>query len=233
LQEVRGLFFLFLKNFNFQLIIIFLKIGVSPLHFWVFSILIGLRINLVFWFLTFQKLVYFSILVSWSLNFIYFFFLGIFVCFIQVIFLFDFLKVFIINLTERINWILLFFIRSLNESFILIIYYLGLSIILLKNSLRKKILNWVVILFLVNLPLSLNFFVKIFILLNLSVYNLFFLFFIIFFIIIRIFGLIKILFNLNLNLVWKRKLNKNFYLIIFQFLILFYYFSKIKIILSW
>lgn len=233
MQEVRGLFFLFLKNFNFQLIIIFLKIGVSPLHFWVFSILIGLRINLVFWFLTFQKLVYFSILVSWSLNFIYFFFLGIFVCFIQVIFLFDFLKVFIINLTERINWILLFFIRSLNESFILIIYYLGLSIILLKNSLRKKILNWVVILFLVNLPLSLNFFVKIFILLNLSVYNLFFLFFIIFFIIIRIFGLIKILFNLNLNLVWKRKLNKNFYLIIFQFLILFYYFSKIKIILSW
>ena len=64
LQEVLGLFFVFLKNFVFQILIILIKVGVRPLHFWIFSVVVGLRINLIFWFLTFQKLVYLSILIN-------------------------------------------------------------------------------------------------------------------------------------------------------------------------
>jgi len=81
LQEVLGLFFVFLKNFVFQILIIFIKVGVRPLHFWIFSVVVGLRINLIFWFLTFQKLVYLSILINWGLVFFYFFFFGILICF--------------------------------------------------------------------------------------------------------------------------------------------------------
>lgn len=233
LQEVLGLFFLFLKNIILQFLVILIKVGVRPLHFWIFSILRGLRISLIYWFLTFQKLVYFSVLVDWGFSLFFFLFFGIFICFIQVLFLFDFLKIFLINLTERINWVLAFFLISFFESIIFIIYYLGIFTILLKNNLKTLNINWIFILFLLNLPLSFNFFVKVFILSNLILNNYLLFFFFLFFMVMRVMGLIKILIGLNFILIFKNYLNKNFYLIVFQFLILFYCFSKIYIILSW
>ena len=138
LQEISGLLFLLLKNFSMQIAIVFLKVGVRPLHFWVFTVLVGLRINLIFWFITFQKLVYLLIIINWGLNFIFLLFLGIFICFIQVLFLFDFLKILIVNLTERLSWILVFFVVSFYERIFLIFYYFRLIIILLKNNLKKE-----------------------------------------------------------------------------------------------
>ena len=63
----------------------------------------GLRGSLIFWFLTFQKLVYLPILINFIQRLIFFLFLGIVLCFLQVLFIFDFKKLFILNLTERVN----------------------------------------------------------------------------------------------------------------------------------
>lgn len=233
IQEVRGLIFLFLKGFLVQIRVIFLKVGVSPIHFWVFSILSGLRFNLIFWFLTFQKLVYLSILINWGFSFIYFLFFGILICFFQVLFLFDFLKIFVISLTERLNWILVFFINRFFESLFLVVYYLILIRVLLKNNLKKISINWLLIFFLLNLPLSFTFFIKVFILLSLVQKRFIFLVFILFFIVISVLGLIKILVSLNLNLKLNNFFFKRLNLVFFQFLVLFYCFSKKFIILSW
>lgn len=103
LQEILGLIFILFSNVLIQVLVVFLKLGVSPLHFWVFSILNGLSFNLVFWFLTFQKIVFLSILINYNKNIIFFLFLGIFFCFIQILFLFDYIKIFVVVLTESLN----------------------------------------------------------------------------------------------------------------------------------
>lgn len=231
LQEIAGLFFLFFKNLVLQILIVLLKVGVSPFHFWIFSVLLGLRINLIFWFITFQKLVYIRFIINWGLSFFFLFLLGIFFCFVQILFLFNFLKVFILNLTESLNWVLLFFVRSLFENLFLVIYYLFLFIILMNRNLKDGGQNWLIILFFLNIPLRFNFFVKIFVLSRLLEIRFLFLFFLLFFIVLRVLGLLKVLFRLNLNFNNQKILNRNFYLIFIQFLFLFYYFSKINYII--
>lgn len=220
LQEFLGLIFIFFSNSVFQILIIYLKLGVRPFHFWVFSILNGFSLSLFFWFITFQKLVFLGILVNLNKNLVFFLFLGIFFCFIQILFFYDFIKIFIIVLTESLNWILIFLSLNFFDRFLVFFYYLVFLRILIKNNLKKSNVNWILIFFLLNLPLSFNFFVKIFILSNLNYFYLFF-FFLLLFILIRFLGLVKILINLNLKIKLQRVLGNGFYLIFFQFLVLF------------
>lgn len=231
LQEVLGLLFLFLNNNIIQFFILIIKIGASPFHFWIFSILINLDTNLIFWFLTYQKIPYIIIFLN-LINFLNFFlFLGVFVCFFQILFLMDFLKILLVNLTERISWVLLFLKNIYFDSMFIVVYYLFIVIFLRFSILKNIYTNWLIYLFLINLPLSFNFFIKILILSSLRGSALI-LFIILIFIIMRFFGVFKVFLSSNLNLKFIYFNSRFLFYLFLQFLVLFYYFSK-KIILSW
>lgn len=226
LQEILGLIFIFLNIIFFQSIFIIIKLGVSPFHFWIFSILNSLSLNLIYWFLTFQKIVYLIVLINFKIMFFFLIF-GILVCFFQVLFIYDYLKIFLVNLTERMSWLLMLFRLRILDSLLLAIYYLFLLIFFIKKRLSKKNKNWFLIFFFLNVPLRFNFFLKIFFLSHFSKRFFLVFFFLLFIIILRFLGFIKILINRRLGFNYLKLLNRQKYVLILQFLILFYCFSKI------
>ena len=108
IQEVCGLLFLIITYDFFQLFLVFIKTGVSPFHFWIFSVLNDcVGFNLL-WFLTFQKIPYLlTIIYLFVLVFIFVLFLGILFCFIQIFIIKNFKNIIIINSTDSFSCVLL------------------------------------------------------------------------------------------------------------------------------
>lgn len=225
--------FIFFNRVKIQALVIIIKLGIRPLHFWILSILNGLTLYLVFWFFTLQKLVYLGVLIVFYSNLFFFLIIGIFLCFIQIVFLFDYLKIILINLTERLNWLLIFIFFRTTDGVFVVFYYLVLLFFLLRKNLnRERGLNWLLVFVLINVPLSFRFFIKVYFLLSFSDYIFLFLFVLLILILIRFIGLLKILINGRLKINFKRFFENLFFIFLIQFLILFYYFSK-RIILLW
>nr|YP_010878791.1 NADH dehydrogenase subunit 2 [Gnathostoma binucleatum]WHE41114.1 NADH dehydrogenase subunit 2 [Gnathostoma binucleatum] len=183
IQETLGLFFL-IFNFSFlQFLIVMMKVGVAPLHFWVFSVTNGLSGLMVMWFLTFQKMPFFPVMIQvfdWSL--VMLLVVGVFVCFVQLFLLKGYKNMMIVSSTESLNWILLMLFFSMLDVFFLFLYYFFFMMFLMPYFSKKQGLffNWEVVLVFMNVPLTVNFFVKIFSLFELfkldSVFFLFLLF---------------------------------------------------------
>src|SRR3954466_7445450 len=85
IQEVVGLLFLFFNFLLAQLVILFIKVGVAPLHFWLFRVLLGVYDLNFLWFLTFQKLPFVFVIYQLGVSLLFFLlFFGLLFCYFQI-----------------------------------------------------------------------------------------------------------------------------------------------------
>nr|YP_008145657.1 NADH dehydrogenase subunit 2 [Ascaridia galli]AGI96010.1 NADH dehydrogenase subunit 2 [Ascaridia galli] len=184
IQESLGLFFLVFSGSFLQFLVVMMKIGVSPLHFWIFSVTNGLVGWGLLWFLTFQKLPFFFVLVVLiDLNFFLLIFLGIVLCYLQIFVVKSYKNLFILSSTESFNWVLLLSFVSLLSVLYLFIYYFVIMILLIMCYYQKDFfdVSWETIMIFMNVPFGVSFFIKIFSLGSLLLGYSFFLLFLLFF----------------------------------------------------
>nr|YP_009328048.1 NADH dehydrogenase subunit 2 [Gnathostoma doloresi]APC93878.1 NADH dehydrogenase subunit 2 [Gnathostoma doloresi] len=165
IQETLGLFFLVFNAYFLQFVVVMMKMGVSPLHFWVFSVTNGLGSLMMMWFLTFQKMPFFPVLIqifNWSS--ILLLISGIVLCFVQLFLLKGYKNMMIVSSTESLNWILLMLFFSMFDTIFLFLYYFFFMMFLMPYFVKKEGLffNWEMVLVFMNVPLTVNFFIKIF-----------------------------------------------------------------------
>nr|YP_003433735.1 NADH dehydrogenase subunit 2 [Trichostrongylus vitrinus]ACX85101.1 NADH dehydrogenase subunit 2 [Trichostrongylus vitrinus] len=165
-QESLGLIFL-LFNFQFlQLMILFMKVGIAPLHFWLFSVTNGVYGLNLMWFLTFQKFPFVMVMVQMLLmQIIILLIFGIAVCLLQMLMMKSVKNLLILSSTESFNWIMMSFVLSFLNVGIVFVYYLMLMLIMvpkLEILVNVNKVSWETMLIFMNLPFTVNFFVKIF-----------------------------------------------------------------------
>ena len=174
IQESLGLIFLVFRGGLLQILILLIKVGVTPFHFWIFSITSNIfNWNLV-WFLTFQKFPFLPVLLQLiSFLYLFLFLLGILVIYFQL-FLSKGLKVIIVlSSVESFNWILLCCLISLINFFYLVFFYIIIIVFLIVSVLKSEdvLLDWELVLVFINIPFRITFFVKIFSLAGVFVFN--------------------------------------------------------------
>lgn len=180
IQEFMGLLFLIFSGFIFQFLIVMIKVGVSPFHFWIYSVVGSLNNFILIWFLTFQKLPFIPILMLlFNYMFFYLLFLGLFLCYLQIYVLKNSKFLFSISSTESFNWLLFGVLRGF-ISLILISFYYLFRIVFLITFINSNSRNFILLetsLVFLNIPFRVSFFLKIFILkLSFFVYDIFLLF---------------------------------------------------------
>nr|CAD88794.1 NADH dehydrogenase subunit 2 [Necator americanus] len=166
IQESLGLLFLMFSFGLFQLLILMLKIGMAPFHFWVFSVTNSVYGFNLMWFLTFQKLPFLLIflqLMFGKLMLLLFF--GIIFCMFQMLLMKSYKNLLILSSTESFNWVTLGLVFSFLNVFFLFLYYFVLMLLFIPKFEVYNFfsyLGWETMLVFMNLPFSVNFFVKIF-----------------------------------------------------------------------
>lgn len=167
LQEFLGFLFLIFFSMFIQYIILIIKVGISPFHFWVVSVFLNLDNYMLIWFLTFQKLPFVPVLLL-LFKFIIFFLilLGILFCYFQLINIKNYKTILVLSSTESFNWLIIGLIIGIWGFFLFTFYYLFSIIFLLNYQIIFNWINYFLEFFLVflNIPLSFSFFLKIFIL---------------------------------------------------------------------
>nr|YP_009024226.1 NADH dehydrogenase subunit 2 [Oesophagostomum columbianum]AGL61168.1 NADH dehydrogenase subunit 2 [Oesophagostomum columbianum] len=166
MQESLGLLFLMFSVGYFQLLIVMFKIGMAPFHFWIFSVMDSVFGFNLMWFLTFQKLPFLLIFLQLMIDkLIYLLIIGLVFCLFQMLLMKSYKNLLILSSTESFNWITLGFIMSfLNVLFIFVYYFFLMVMIIPKFELLNvnNFVGWETMLIFMNLPFSVNFFVKIF-----------------------------------------------------------------------
>nr|BAV82763.1 NADH dehydrogenase subunit 2 [Nippostrongylus brasiliensis] len=166
MQEVLGLMFLLLSVSLLQLLVVLIKVGVAPLHFWIFSVLNNVYGFNLMWFLTFQKLPFLVIMIQLMEFYVLILFVvGLMMCLVQMLLLKSYKSLLILSSTESFNWIILGFLMSMFSVFLIFMYYFFLMLYLVpkfENENFYSYVSWETMLIFMNMPFSVNFFVKIF-----------------------------------------------------------------------
>nr|YP_011013854.1 NADH dehydrogenase subunit 2 [Coronocyclus coronatus]WPY71308.1 NADH dehydrogenase subunit 2 [Coronocyclus coronatus] len=166
MQESLGLLFLMFSFGYLQLLIVMFKIGMAPFHFWIFSVTNGVFGFNLMWFLTFQKLPFLLIFLQMMVaKLIFFLMVGLFFCLFQMLLIKTYKNLLILSSTESFNWITLGFVMSFfNVLFIFLYYFLLMLMVIPKFEMMNvsNLIGWETMLVFMNLPFSVNFFVKIF-----------------------------------------------------------------------
>uniref|UniRef100_A0A1I7WKN9 NADH dehydrogenase subunit 2 n=1 Tax=Heterorhabditis bacteriophora TaxID=37862 RepID=A0A1I7WKN9_HETBA len=104
IQETLGLLFLVFSSNYIQFIILIMKIGVAPFHFWVFSVTNSIFNYGLVWFLTIQKLPLMVVLLQlFASDIVYLFLFGLFICYLQMFMLKGYKNLLIVSSTESFN----------------------------------------------------------------------------------------------------------------------------------
>lgn len=239
LQECLGLIFLLLCGRCLQSVVVMVKIGLVPFHYWLYVVVGGLKYWMLMWFLTFQKLPFMGVLMIVMNNYLFWLLLvGFVICYFQLLMVKNYKFILVLSSTESFNWILFGYIFSFFRGLIIFIYYLGLRvyIIPLFNNEMVNDYEWLVILFYINIPLGVPFFVKFFVVSN--VFGFYFLWFFIIIILI-FFSFIALFVWMFVKVVGSDvmivKMRSLFYIIygLFFVMMLYYYSKSNYIILMW
>lgn len=237
IQESLGLVFLLFRVGLLQFFVIIIKIGVAPLHFWIFSVTNGIYGYNLMWFLTFQKLPFLLIVLQmfWLGSFL-FLFLGFIVCYFQMFLLKGYKRLLVLSSTESFNWILLGLFISFFNPLYLFFYYIIIIVFLIRkfSKISNNFLGWETVLVFLNIPFRVTFFVKIFSIREILKLNLVFLVFILFLIFFSVLTFSYWLINISMkfsdrNQVWNKYIFFLIYPIIFIRVI--YFSSKIYYII--
>nr|AKU36880.1 NADH dehydrogenase subunit 2 [Angiostrongylus costaricensis]BAV82624.1 NADH dehydrogenase subunit 2 [Angiostrongylus costaricensis] len=166
LQESLGLVFLLLFFSFFPVLIMMIKIGIAPFHFWLFKVVSGMySFNLV-WFLTIHKLPFLLVFLQlFFLNIVFLLLVGMLLCLFQLFVMKSFKSMLVISSVESFNWVLVSLSMSFFNVFYLIFYYLFLMMFLIyKFDVVGNLgtgFSWELVLVFMNMPFSLGFFIKI------------------------------------------------------------------------
>nr|YP_009742093.1 NADH dehydrogenase subunit 2 [Angiostrongylus mackerrasae]QID77476.1 NADH dehydrogenase subunit 2 [Angiostrongylus mackerrasae] len=166
LQESLGLIFLLLYSNGFlPMLIMMVKIGVAPFHFWLFKVIEGMFGFNLLWFLTVHKLPFLLVFLQlFYLDMIYFLLVGLLVCLFQLFMLKSFKKLLLISTVESFSWIVLSMVMSFFNVLYLFFYYLILMMFLIYKFDKNEGLiglSWELVLVFMNMPFSISFFIKI------------------------------------------------------------------------
>lgn len=222
-QEFCGLIFLIFSYELVQFIIVSIKSGVSPFHFWLFFVLsesFGFRF---IWFFTFQKIPYIISLFYYLYDiFLFILFLGLIFCFFQVLFIKNLKFLIAINSTESFNWIILRLFLSFLDYFFLFFFYVMFILFMIPvlYFFNLSNLEWELILFFLNIPFSVNFFVKIFSFSLIRKISLYFCF-LMFIIFLSVLGFRIILIKLRTSFNFYKIRNLSYFSFIFSLIIFF------------
>lgn len=240
IQEVLGLFFIVFSGTFLQLLILMIKLGVSPFHFWIYSVVYNLDNYMLVWFLTFQKLPFIPVVVYLFFFYMVFILLfGLVFCYFQIYVLKNFKLIFLISSTESFNWILFGILFGLYRYiFILIYYFLNIFILIsYLNDVGLSILGLESIYVFLNIPLSVNFFVKLYMLFSSFLVFDFYLVFILLIMFLSSLCFISWLVFFRVGFFDSYKdyfKNYNFFIYYYFFIFFFYHFSKNNyVILMW
>nr|YP_010575577.1 NADH dehydrogenase subunit 2 [Varestrongylus eleguneniensis]UZM11417.1 NADH dehydrogenase subunit 2 [Varestrongylus eleguneniensis] len=185
LQESLGLVFLLLFWGLIPMIVLMIKVGMAPLHFWVFKVINGMINYNMIWFLTVHKLPFLLVFLQlYNFNLVYLLLLGLLVCFLQMYVMKVFKNLLVLSSIESFNWIVMGLVMSFFNVLVLFFYYLIMMIIMIyKFDLEKSVgegFSWELIFVFLNMPFSVSFFIKVFFLMeilkNLGIYVVFLLF---------------------------------------------------------
>lgn len=238
IQEFLGFLFLICLGLTIQLLIFFIKVGVSPLHFWIFSVLRNVENYLLIWFLTVQKLPFLPVIL-YLIKFIFFFLiiLGILFCYFHLFIMKNYKFILTLSSTESFNWIVIGLIIGIWGFFFIRIYYFINIILLINYQVFGQVINYYLEfrLVFINIPLSFAFFLKIFIMsLGVIIIN-FIALFLITIIILSSLSFIGWLVTYSTRVLKKFQDQINIIIImffVFFVIIFFFHFSK-NIILLW
>nr|UXK95534.1 NADH dehydrogenase subunit 2 [Macropostrongyloides mawsonae] len=166
MQESLGLFFLMFSYSYVQILIVMFKIGMAPFHFWIFSVTNSVVGFNLMWFLTFQKLPFLLIFLQMMVGkLIFLLMLGLFFCLFQMLLMKTYKNLLILSSTESFNWVTLGFMMSFINVLFIFFYYCVLMVMIIPKFELFNVNNfigWETMLVFMNLPFSVNFFVKIF-----------------------------------------------------------------------
>nr|YP_009550279.1 NADH dehydrogenase subunit 2 [Heterorhabditis indica]YP_817453.1 NADH dehydrogenase subunit 2 [Heterorhabditis bacteriophora]ABJ80697.1 NADH dehydrogenase subunit 2 [Heterorhabditis bacteriophora]AZU95938.1 NADH dehydrogenase subunit 2 [Heterorhabditis bacteriophora]QAA11083.1 NADH dehydrogenase subunit 2 [Heterorhabditis indica]QAA11095.1 NADH dehydrogenase subunit 2 [Heterorhabditis bacteriophora] len=219
IQETLGLLFLVFSSNYIQFIILMMKIGVAPFHFWVFSVTNSIFNYGLVWFLTMQKLPLMVVLLQlFASDMVYLFLFGLFICYLQMFMLKGYKNLLIVSSTESFNWLMLGLFFSFFNVFCLFIYYFLLFMLMVpkfsKNS-SLAFFNWESTLILFNIPLSMSFFIKIFSLSEILKIDSFFVVFLLFLMFLSVLSFGYWLINLSMkDNMWLQNNNKMIYFLL-------------------
>nr|QXT44859.1 NADH dehydrogenase subunit 2 [Crassicauda sp. Ningbo-2019]WHL46730.1 NADH dehydrogenase subunit 2 [Crassicauda magna] len=166
IQELCGYFFLIFSNFYCQILLLMVKAGVAPFHFWLFSVTSRLISWFLMWFLVLQKMPYFPVIFNFcGMELFFIIFLGLFFCYLNNFFCRDASNMLVIFSTESFNWLLLFSLFSFGSVYFFFLYYYFIMIFIIPFfSSFYNCMSWELILLFFNIPLGLTFFLKIMVL---------------------------------------------------------------------
>nr|YP_009019474.1 NADH dehydrogenase subunit 2 [Chabertia erschowi]AHA52604.1 NADH dehydrogenase subunit 2 [Chabertia erschowi] len=166
IQESLGLMFLMFSFGYFQLLMVMFKVGMAPFHFWIFSVTNGVFGFNLMWFLTFQKLPFLLIFLQLMMKSLFYLLLiGLLFCLFQMLLMKSYKNLLVLSSTESFNWITLGLLMSFLNVLFVFVYYMVLMLILIPKFEYYGTVNylgWETMLVFMNLPFSVNFFVKIF-----------------------------------------------------------------------
>lgn len=224
IQERLGLLFLVFSRGLMQFFIILIKIGVAPLHFWIFNVTNNIINYRLMWFLTFQKLPFLVILLQmfWLKSF-YLLIIGLLICYLQMFVIKNYKNLLIISSTESFNWIILgLFFSVLNSLYLFIYYFILIVILIIKfSNQRTNFIDWETTLVFLNIPFSVSFFVKIFSLREIFKFDSIFTLLLLFIIFLSVLAFSFWLINLSIkNNVNNQNSNKFIYFLIMPLIVI-------------
>nr|YP_007024796.1 NADH dehydrogenase subunit 2 [Aelurostrongylus abstrusus]AFT65556.1 NADH dehydrogenase subunit 2 [Aelurostrongylus abstrusus] len=195
LQESLGLLFLLLFLGYLPLLILMLKLGVSPFHFWIFKVVNGMSgFNLV-WFLTVHKIPFVMVFQQLFLDWVvYFLLVGLFLCLFQMFVVKSFKSLLVVSSVDSLGWVMLGMFMSFFNSFFCFFYYVFFMVLLISKfdllSGISKNFDWELVLVFMNVPFSVSFFIKVFLLMEFLVGFGYFVLFLLFFMFLSILSIV-------------------------------------------
>nr|YP_010332257.1 NADH dehydrogenase subunit 2 [Tetrameres grusi]UNY39756.1 NADH dehydrogenase subunit 2 [Tetrameres grusi] len=183
LQELCGYYFLVFNNWKIQFLVLALKVGCAPVHFWLFSVVECLNKWFVMWFLVLQKLPYLFVMINFCSDFFFFFlFFGMVICYLQFFLVRSVLSMLVIGSTESFSWLLFLSMFSFGEIFFFFFFYyfVMFCVVMYFFAGGRGVLNFELVFVFMNIPLSVTFLLKVFLLVSSVGVGLYYLFLLLF-----------------------------------------------------
>nr|YP_010618319.1 NADH dehydrogenase subunit 2 [Clavinema parasiluri]WAX01697.1 NADH dehydrogenase subunit 2 [Clavinema parasiluri] len=163
-QEGAGLLFLFFSGSVVQFFSLMVKSGLSPFHFWIFSVGLDLKSYMMMWFLVVQKLPFIPVILG-VFDFCYFLILilGLLVCHFQYLVLNSDSSMLMISSTESFGWLVLILCWSYYSFILMVCVYMLMMVVVvgvLGGLGLSGNLGWDSVIVFMNFPLGLVFILK-------------------------------------------------------------------------
>nr|WAP90819.1 NADH dehydrogenase subunit 2 [Neofoleyellides sp. XM-2022] len=223
-QEVSGYYFLVFSSWKFQFVIIMIKAGVAPFYFWLFGVVESLSKWYLMWFLTFQKLPYFFVMVNFYCNYFFYFLLfGVFVCYLHFFLLRGFLDMLVVFSVESFSWLLMLCFFS-GDFFFYVFFYYFIMIVSLPYVYKYYFsgLSLELVLIFFNIPLSVTFLLKLLLMGEVYIVGYYY-FYLLFFMVLISMGISFWFFYVSMINNIGVKFNDYFFFVFFSFMLLSYF----------